>query len=359
MAVLTRKQPGLRDVAKRLSLSVCTVSKAINGQPGVKAHTRQRVMKAAGQLGYVPDRQAQIMRGVRSRRIELHLPTLANPVYSETMRDVYQAAADHGYEVMVSSYECNMDMSRQLGMAAIGHRSEAVLLPGGWEQASVEAMVDAGIVVLLVNPGPAPVPQGAAVLDTDVADGVRQLVHHLLALGHRRPLLLDEWMNDPRYKRGLLTALREAGLPEDDFVMLPCVDQIEFMRGNYERIMEAFKDGRRPATAFMASNDQGAIGAIAALHASGLSVPGDVSVTGVDNIAVSQFSHPPLTTASQTHLHLGRQAVEMAISIMKEQYPRNVKRVLRPELVVRQSTGPVNPARAPASASTLFTGGSS
>jgi DNA-binding LacI/PurR family transcriptional regulator len=90
----------------------------------------------------------------------------------------------------------------------------------------------------------------------------------------------------------------------------------------------------------MASNDLGAIGAIAALCQMGLSVPRDVSVTGMDNIAAARFCQPPLTTASQTHLHLGRRAVEMVISILEERSPPEVRQQRTPQLVVRQSTGP-------------------
>lgn len=339
--------PRIEDVARRLSLSNCTVSKALNGRAGVNARTRRKVMDAAKILGYVPNHQARSLRKGRSHRIELHLPTLANPVYSETMRDIYPAAAEHGYEVLISSWDGDADRCERLGLDAIGRRSEVVVLAGGWGRPPLEAMIQAGIAVILINPGKNKLAAEVAALDTDVEDGIRQLVLHVLKLGHRRPLLTSGWMDDDRYKNGLTRALYEFGLPEDDFVALPFIPEIEHMQANYDLILDAFKDGRRPGTVFLASNDQSAIGALAALHELGLSVPGDVSVTGVDNIDASRFSHPPLTTVSQTHLNLGRHAVELAISIINEESPRDLRRTLKPELVVRQSTGPVNRERLP------------
>lgn len=357
MPQVISSQLGIRQVAQQLSLSICTVSKALNGRQGVGEKVRRQVLDAAEKLGYVPNQQARILSKGRAHRIELHLPTLTNPVYSETMGDIYKAAAEHGYEVLVSTWEGDIHQSRRLGLAAIGRRSEAVLLPGGWGRVPVEAMIKAGMAVILINPGRNKIAAGVAALDTDVEEGIRQLVLHVLRLGHRRPVLTGNWMEDGRYKDGLLRALREAGLPEDDFVTLPSTAGIDHMLENYELVMEAFKGGRRPGTVFLASNDQGAIGAIAALHELGLSVPQDVSVAGVDNIGVSRFSSPPLTTVSQTHLHLGRHAVEMAISILKEESPRELRRVLKPELVVRQSTGKVNPEGLAALSSTFSTGG--
>lgn len=347
MPTTTRNRPGIREVAQRLSLSVCTVSKALNGKPGVGDETRQRVLTAAKRAGYIPDRQAQVLRSGQTHRIELHLPTLVNPVYSETMRDVYRTAHRYGYEIMVTCYEHDLDLAEHLSREAVGRRSEAVLMPGGWgRRAPVEALLEAGMAVLLVNPGPEPVPKGVAVLDTDVAEGVRQLVSHLLKLGHRRPLLLGgpNWMNDIRYKSGLLRALSEAGLPETDFISTRALDGDESMRECRDAVLEAFAGGRRPATAVLATNDQGAIGALAAFSQLGLSVPRDVSVTGVDNITASQFSCPPLTTVSQTHLQLGRQAIELVIDIIKGRNARTARHVLTPQLIVRQSTGAASPA---------------
>jgi DNA-binding LacI/PurR family transcriptional regulator len=325
-------------MAKGLSLSVCTVSKALNGRPGVREQTRQRVLSAASRFGYVPDRQAQMLRHGRSRCIGLLLPTLANPVYSERMEDIYQAAEDRGYEVLVTSFEQSVDRKIRLCREMIGRRVEAVMLAGGWAGVPLQSLIDAGIVVLLVNPGEERAP-GAAVLQVNRAEGVRQLVGHLLELGHRRPLLMGNWLNDAQRMAGVRKGLSEAGMAEDDFEASEAVFKDKMMEKAYEQTLEAFMKGHEATTAVMASNDQVAIGVIAALDHWGLSVPEEVSVTGMDNINASRFCRPALTTMSQTHLSLGRRAIEMVVSILEGQSPRDVYQELAPQLVVRDSTG--------------------
>jgi LacI family transcriptional regulator len=337
----TKPQLRIRDVAQRLSLSSCTVSKALSGQPGVRPHTRQRVIKAAKQLGYVLDRQAQTLRKGRSHTIGLLLPTLSNPVYSENMKDIYQAAAERGFEVMVTSYELNHDRRIALCRDMIGRRVEGIIIPWGAAQTPLPMLLEAGLAVLYFDPEEDAIP-GAGVLKVDRIEGVRLLLRHLLDLGHRRPLLVGNWHLDPRRMKGIRSTLRQAGLLEDEFLLATEEVGDEVMRRGYEQTLKIFQADRRAATAIMASNDQGAIGAIAALHHLGLSVPGDVSVTGMDNIAAAEFSIPPLTTESRTHLRLGRHAVEMLIGMIQGEIPAGTGKTLSPRLVVRESTGTVS-----------------
>jgi LacI family transcriptional regulator len=350
-----KPQLRIRDVAKRLSLSSCTVSKALSGQPGVRPHTRQRVIKAARQLGYVLDRQAQTLRKGRSHTIALLLPTLSNPVYSENMKDIYQAAAERGFEVMVTSYELNHERRLALCRDMIGRRVEGIIIPCGPAQTPLPMLLEAGLAVLYFDSEEDVVP-GAAVLKVDRIEGVRLLLRHLLDLGHRRPLLVGNWQVDPRRMKGIQSTLRQAGLPEDEFLLAAEDAGEEIMRRGHDQTLKVFQGDRRAATAVMASNDQVAIGTIAALHKLGLSVPGDVSVTGMDNIAAAEFSNPPLTTESRTHLHLGRHAVEMLIGMIEGTIAPGVGKTLTPRLVVRQSTGPINEPRLSEVAITLAGG---
>jgi DNA-binding LacI/PurR family transcriptional regulator len=338
------RQTGIREMARSLSLSVGTISKALNGHSGVRAVTRQRVLTKAAAIGYIPNYPARALRQKRTRCIGLLLPTLANPVYSERMGDIYQACAEQGYEVSVTSFERDAQQGIRLCRDMIGRRVEAVILTGGWGNLPIRSLLEADIKVLMVNPGER-VPAGAAVLNVDKAQGARLLLRHLIELGHRRPLLVGNWAHDAGRKRGVRQALSEAGYPQDEFQLAGESQAQEMMQNAFEQTLEAFRSGARP-TAIMASNDLGAIGAIAALCQTGLSVPRDVSVTGMDNIASARFCQPPLTTVSQTHLHLGRRAVEMVISILEGRSPPEIQQHLMPQLVVRQSTGPARPGGA-------------
>ncbi len=344
MASQMQARPSLRDIAQQLSVSVWTVSKAMNGLPGVGDAMRQRILHTAGELGYVPNRQAQTLRQGRSRCIGLLLPTLSNPVYSERMEDLYAAAEARGYEVLVTSYEQSSERRIRLCREMIGRRVEAVLLAGGWSF-PLQSFVDAGIVTLLINPGSS-VPPGVAALNVDRAEGARLALEHLLALGHRRPLLLGNWLKDAARMKGIRAALRQAGRAEDEFVAVS-IGGDGWMQAAHEQTLAAFQNTARPPTAVMGQNDLVAMGALSALRQLGVSVPEDVSVTGMDNIAISQFYGPSLTTISQTHLQLGRRAVEMVAAMIEGQPPHDLRQDLKPKLVVRESTGPVPRRDAP------------
>lgn len=354
-----QSQPGIRDMAKRLSLSMGTISKALNGRPGVGSDTRRRVMKAARQFGYVPDRSAQIMRRWRSRCIQLQLPTLTDLNYAEKMDGIHRAAARHGYEVAVTTFERDRTRREHLCRNAIAQRMEGMILMGGPGGVPMQMMRDAGMAMLLVDPGPT-APPDVACLDTDIAEGMRQIVRHLVQLGHRRFVTSDHLVKDPRYNAGLASALREGGLPEDGYRLIQTDPRPPIMHEMYDRTLEMFGRDRHAGTAVMCVNDQAAIGVITALRELGLSVPGDVSVTGAGNIDIARFYNPALTTASATHLHMGEHAVEMMMSIIKGESPADMKRTLPLELVVRQSTGPANEAQSGQESShSTVTGGSS
>jgi LacI family repressor for deo operon, udp, cdd, tsx, nupC, and nupG len=253
---------------------------------------------------------------------------------------MYQAAARHGYDVVVTTYERDKRRRERLCRDAIAQRMEGMILMGGLGGVPLQKLRDAGIAVLMVDSGPSLPPEVAA-LDVDIAEGVRLLTHHLLQLGHRRPMVMTHWTNDSRYLGGLREALIEAYFPPDDYMAVEGDGSSIVTKEAYNATRDAFRRDRRAATAILCNNDQQAIGAIAALNDLGLSVPGDVSVTGAGDISLAYYCRPALTTMSDSALRLGEHAVDMVISMLNGESPHDIRRVLRPEIVVRQSTGPV------------------
>lgn len=334
-----RKESGqlkIQDLAEHLSLSVATISKALNGRPGVKAHTRRRVNLAAQRMGYVSDRAAQILRRKRSRCIQWQIPTLLDMSYVEFMSGLYEAAKRRGYDIMVTSYERDHRRRDDLCRDAIAQRVEAVISMAG--VGGLERLVDARIPILAFSSGQ-PLPPGVASLEVDYVEGMRQLTHHLIQLGHRRFMIPDRFHMDPRRQVGLVTALREARLPEDVLVFKTDLEAVS-SEDLYQRVLDIFRENPQSATALLNTNDQMAVGAMAAIADAGLSVPGDVSVTGMGNIQMSRLQRPALTTLSVTDLPVAETAMQMLADILEQGAPRDMQRTLTPRVVVRQSTGP-------------------
>lgn len=333
-------------------MSVGTVSKALNHATGLRPETRQRVRQAARAFGYQANWQARALRQQRSRCLGLLLPTLSRPVYFERLNGIFEAAREHGYELVVTSAEWDTAREMEACSYLISRQVEAVIVAGkatSQESEALQLMHRRGIPMILLGPSPG-VEEGVAHLCVDREGGMRRLIGHLLQLGHRRPLLVGRWVEPTKSSArlaGIRKGLADHGLSEDAF-------ELAEMKGihpqeSYDlalRVAREARQGKRPLpTVVMGSNDTIAFGVIAGLLAAGLNVPRDVSVTGFDDIQFAAFFTPSLTTVSQTHLKLGPKAVEIAMAAIDS--PHQVPlgpTVLQPELVVRQSTAPARSA---------------
>lgn len=334
----TQTQPNIREMARRLSLSKGTISKALNGKPGVQIDTRKRVLQAAKKYGYIPNRQAQVLRQKRTRCIQLQLPTLIDMNYAEQTEDIYAAAKRYGYDVLVTTYEWDPQRGERLCRDAIAQRMEAVVLVGGHTPEAWAMLRDAKIATVAID-YIRPIPEGLASLDVDITDGTRQITEHLIGLGHRRFMMADHFYNDSRFIDGVRQALKVAQLPEDFFIIATNENE-PVIPATYDDTLRGLRNCDKLPTAIVCGNDQIAINAMAAVWDAGLSVPRDMSVTGQGNIRLSRFNRPALTTVSSTHLHQGEHAVEILMSQIEGRMPAPTRKLLKAELVVRQSTGP-------------------
>lgn len=344
-APIKESQVRLTDIARKLHLSVGTVSKALKDDGRVKLQTRSRVQKAARRMGYVPDMYAQALRTQKSRHIGLLLPSLENPLFVEKVAHAQEAAADRGYRLSFACSECNAQREYDCCMQFLGMRIEGVIIAGRAARTSNETyseLFTRGVAVVdlgqQIN-----APPGASTLGVDTIDGAYQAACHLLEMGHRRFGLIGYNLSrNPRAThrfryQGIVNALRQAGLTEEAITLLPSQD--DTIQAGYDCIHHWLQSGMDLPSALIALNDEVARGALAALADHHIHVPGEVSLVGYDNTLSSRFTRPALTTVSQTHLNIGRQAVEMLLHIIDypKEPPRHVK--LKPELVIRQSSG--------------------
>jgi LacI family transcriptional regulator len=311
-----------------------TVSRALNGQPGVSPARRQEIKRLAGRLGYAVNRAAQKLSGGRSRLLGVVTPHLDSPFVSAVVTGAGSAARAAGYEMRVYSLvergrRPPGGVTRLLEQIADG---VIALLP--FEFDYLEALSAARVPVVTVDQRTA-----RARFPTVAADsygGGRAAVEHLARLGHRRIAFVagDERLASARERRrAYQDTLAAEGLPHDPRLVVPGRFTEEGGRSAAATLLRL----RRRPTAIFAANDLSAFGVLGALRQAGLRVPQDVSLVGFDDLPAAAHVHPPLTTVRQPLAEMGASAVRsLLVQISGGVAPGAVS--LATALVVRAST---------------------
>jgi len=328
----------IRDIAERSSVSVSTVSLVLRDSPLVREETRERVKKAAADIGYVYNRSAASLRSRQTGVVGLCVNDLTNPYFAEMVAGIERALYALGRTVLMS--DAQEDPARQL--------------------AFVEKMREYSVDGLLVSPAHTiQAPRLAALVRTsripcvlvsrdlpgsglDYAgynhrDGMLLAVEHLIASGHRRIALLGgsraTWVGSERVK-GYRLALAGAGLPHDPALEI----EGPLTRQDGMRIIERVLALEHPPTAAACANDVFAFGVMLGLRRRGLEAGRDFAVTGNDNIAEAALWTPSLTTVDTDFQVIGREAVRMLLERIKDPSlpPRHL--VLPVHLEVRNSS---------------------
>lgn len=320
----------IREVARHAGVSVATVSRALNGSGQVRAPTRERVLRAARQLRYVPNGSARSLTTSETRTLGVLLPDLYGEFFSELLRGIDQTARQSRYHTLVSSSHNDVGELEAALRAMSGRVDGLVVMTPALEADLLEANLPAALPVVLVN---CPVEGSAfSTIATDNHGGAFAMVEHLRAQGHERVALLrgPEGNHDALERlRGYRDALRGAEPIEEagDFTE----------RSGYEAAQRLLARAPRP-TAVFAANDSMAIGALRALREAGLRVPGDVAVAGFDDIPVARYVSPPLSSVHVAINEMGRRAIELLLASIAEPDREPEAIVLPTRLVLRESS---------------------
>jgi LacI family transcriptional regulator len=327
----------ISDVASRAGVSNATVSRVLNGNYPVAADTRERVLAAVRDLGYVVNAHARALIVASTGTVGVIVHDVSDPYFAEIVRGV-QEVADANERLLVI---CNStrNPAREISYIEMlrSHRVDAVILAGGYiedddfllaldQQARQLRVQGAGLVLC----GHHAVRADAVVPDN--SGGAYRVTGELLRAGHTR---IAHLVGPPGFStslhrlHGYHRALETSGITPDPALESPG----DFTRdGGYGACARLLASGVE-FTALFAANDMMAIGALAALRKAGLSVPGDVSLVGFGDIPISQDLTPPLTTVRVPLVEMGRRAMELALS------PADSDRVLRlPTEVVRRES---------------------
>jgi len=332
----------LRDIARRLNISVTTVSRALHGYDDVAEETRQKVLALAEELGYRPHILAQRLQKGRTDTLGFIIPTFgprfSDPFFSELLAGIGNEAARHDYDLLVSTRPPDtVEEVNAYEQFVMGRRVDGILI-------TRTRVYDQRIVYLLekefpfVAFGRSQVEGDFCYVDVDSEEGIRLITHHLIEMGHRRIAIIlppPELMFSVHRRKGFKRALEESGLGLDE-ELVETGDLTE--RGGYEAALRLL-DRPHPPTAIVACNDLMALGAIKAAEEHRLRVGRDIAVTGFDDIPLAEHAIPPLTTVRQPVYEIGRRICQMLIYILQGKPLPERHVILKPTLVVRESSG--------------------
>jgi LacI family transcriptional regulator len=331
----------IKDIAKKVGLSVTTVSRALNDFDDVNAETKAFIRRTADELGYSPNLLAQRFQKKRTETIGLILPTFgprfSDPFFSELLAGIGNKAASHGYDLLVSTRSPGMEELRTYRQMVQGHRVDGLVVVRTRQQDErIHYLCEIGFPFVAF--GRTDDANDFPYVDEDGAFGMRLVADHLHALGHQQIACIvspPELMFTQYRLDGLRKRLVELGkhLP-DSQIRTGDLTQ----RSGYEETMTLLEQTVRP-TAIVACNDLMAFGAMSAIQDRGLVVGKDISVIGFDNTPMAAHSHPPLTTVHQPIYQIGNMVCEMLITLLQGKSLDAWQVLMQPELIERQSSG--------------------
>lgn len=329
-------RPTLIDVAREAGVSKALVSIVMRGVPGASDETRERIMRIADEMGYVPDQRARKLRQSSSRLLGVSFE-LREPFHGDLVEEAYRVAAGVDYDVVISAVAPTRSESAALD-TIIRERCEAAILLGSRLDDDALAVLASKLPVVVVARDTHA--EGVGYVRTDDAAGVTLAVEHLARLGHRRIVHIDGGTAPGAIERrdGFTAAADEFGLREDVRVVTGGLAQLDGARAVRELLAGAESSGDGLPTAIVAFNDECATGVIDVLVRAGYAVPQDVSVLGYDDARLASSATVPLTTVSQDAGEMAADAIAGALSMIDGGSPPAITR--RPHLVVRRTSGP-------------------
>ena len=328
----------IREIARRARVSTATVSRAINRVPSVDPTLAKRVWKVVDELGYYPNTQARALVSGKSDIFGLVVSEITNPFFPEIVQTFGDLAVQNDYEILLTTTVNDPERMKSSVRRMIERRVDGVaILTFGMEESLLDDLRFRKVPLVFVDIGP-DLP-GISNIQVNYQNGIRQAVQHLAALRHTEiAFVTGPWKLKSALSRreAFERSMGEIGLkvaPE----MIVVGDHR--MEGGMQAVVQLMSL-RKPPTAILCSNDMTAIGVMREAYDLGVSVPRDLSVVGFDDIRLTEFMIPPLTTVRMSQSELARIAFNALMNHLAQESPALWKSqyVLDTSLVLRRST---------------------
>ena len=331
----------LEQVARRAKVSTATVSRVLNNASVVKSTTRARVVKAIEELKYHPNLHARSLAGGKSRTIGVIVSNMENPFFFDIYKTIESDAHTRGYEVVMANTDYRSEQLVTSVRLMIGRRVAGLAaIVSEMAPELMDELNDSRIPVVFYDVG---TPRGNVTnIRVNYRRGIEKVVDYLYSLGHRRLGFIGHHaILGPINERMKAVMDAVARIPSLEVRMAADADTLE---GGRQAARQLLSTGYEP-TAIICVNDVTAVGVLRELRERGLRVPQDVSVTGFDNVKLSEFCYPALTTVHIPREQIGHIICESLMSKAGKSAVAEAEIVIDPEFVLRDSTGPAPPGK--------------
>ncbi|HEY1012186.1 MAG TPA: LacI family DNA-binding transcriptional regulator, partial [Herpetosiphonaceae bacterium] len=307
----------IKQIAELAQVSRATVSRVLNEHPSVRPEVRSRVLQVIREQDYMPQAAARSLANRRTNAIGLLIPRsaaliLADPFFHQVIQGITEQCAARGYFLMLSMVTGEMEHDLYRRIVRSRPIDGLVMLSSDVDDPILPLLLRDGPPLVLVGQHPyLPVPHW---VDVENREGTRQVVDHLIGLGHRRIGMITgplDMVAGLDRRDGYKQALLEAGLPIESALIVEGDFTQEGGRLAMRRLLE-----QRPGAVF-AANDMMALGALQTAREAGLRVPEDLALAGFDDIPVAPFANPPLTTVRQPIREIGLTAANLLIDLLE------------------------------------------
>jgi LacI family transcriptional regulator len=327
----------IKDVAKKANVSYTTVSRALNNKYGVKKETRDRIVKAAAEMGYTCNAIARGLVKKKTNTIGLILPDITNPFFPEIAMGIEDGAHAKGYSVFL----CNTNYDPEREAQYLKHLAEKrvdgiILVPASNERSlELNKISESGIPIVYACSYYLEGDRSYVAIDDE--RGGFLATRHLVEQGYSTIAYIgakDETVKKDERLVGYKQALKKFGIPARDRLIYYCDHK---MKTGHDIINKMISKKEVPRAIF-AANDLLAIGVIQGAKELGLSVPGDIAVVGFDDIPFASLPEIQLTTISQPKQKMGELSINILLDIIFGNEQNTRRTILEPELVIRKSS---------------------
>jgi DNA-binding LacI/PurR family transcriptional regulator len=331
-----RQRPTIYDVARLAGVSTATVSRAVNGTGQIAASTRATIEAAVEQLGYRPNTIARSLVTKSTQTIALLLPDITNPFYAALVSGIQETALSHGHTMLLCTTESDPEREEHYLRVLRAKQVDGALVDGlVLPPDRIARFVEDGFPIVCLDRDIDS--RSIPLVQVDNRLGGRIATQHLIDLGHTRIGHVtgagELGISDERLA-GYRDALTGARLPVD----FDLVEEGRFTDDGGHDAARRLLEREPGVTAIFAANDLSALGVLNAVAEVGKRVPEDVSVVGFDDLHLSAYTAPPLTTVRQPAVEIATLATEILIGLTKGGEVDEMRHLLEPELVVRAST---------------------
>lgn len=329
----------MRDIGREIGVSPMTVSRALKEDSAVSAETRTAVREAADRLGYIYDTTALAFRAQRSGFLAVILPSINNANFAATHRALTRALSQSDLQILLGVTGYSLAEEERLVRQLLARRPEAMVLTGGTHTEATRRLLEA-IDMPLIEIWDQPEAPLGSVVGFSNFDAMELLVTHLAETGRRRLGFLGaEGGGDTRgaeRRAGAEAAAKRLGLP--DVVQITSGPPPATMATGAAAATAALDDIRQ-LDGLMCVSDPVAFGATMALRKAGLSVPGDIAVTGFGDFEIARIADPSITTVAVGDDLIGAETGALVLRLLQEaEADACVQVAVTPELMLRHST---------------------